>query len=88
MKKKIEVVICAGTHCYLMGGSELQLFNDYIPSEIAQRINLRGSPCLDLCNKQGEGKPPFAMVNGRVIRQATLKSLLEEVNNEIKKGEE
>ncbi len=88
MKKKIEIIICAGTHCYLMGGSELQLFNDFIPAEVSRKITLKGSPCLDLCDKRGEGKPPFAMVNGRVVSNVTLESLLQEIENEIRMEEE
>lgn len=87
-KKAIDVIICAGTHCYLMGGAELQLFGEYLPPVYKDRIKLSGSPCLDLCNNKEAGRPPFAMVNGRCIAQASNHALLEEVLKEIKKMEE
>jgi hypothetical protein len=41
-----------------------------------------------LCNNKEAGRPPFAMVNGRCIAQASNHALLEEVLKEIKKMEE
>lgn len=76
-------MICAGTHCYLMGGAELQLFQEYLPASVRDYVNVTGSPCLEICNREGVCKPPFVMVNDKVIEQATIQSLLELVKAEL-----
>ncbi len=77
-------MICAGTHCYLMGGAELQLFHEYLPAGLRDSVIVTGSPCLGNCNCEGSGKPPFVMVNDIIVEQATIQSLLEVVNAELK----
>lgn len=76
-------MICAGTHCYLMGGAELQLFHEYLPVHLRDHVMVTGSPCLGVCDCEGSGKPPFVMVNKRTIEQATIQSLLEVVKEEL-----
>lgn len=81
--KTINVRICAGTHCYLMGGAELQLFHEYLPAGVRHQVVISGSPCLGVCDRPGAGKPPFVMVNDKILQQTTIHSLLEEVKKEL-----
>lgn len=81
--KKIIVKICAGTHCYLMGGSDLQLFSEYLDESVKENISIVGSACLGNCDAETGCKPPFAMVNDITIQQATIQSILELVKIEI-----
>ncbi len=83
MEKKVNVVICSGTLCYLMGGAELQMLNDYLPLELKNKVEIKGSPCLDLCNFPENGRPPFAMVNGRSLSQVSVESLISEIRKEL-----
>lgn len=76
-------MICAGTHCYLMGGAELQLFQEYLPVHLRDHVMIAGSPCLGVCDCEKSGKPPFVIVNGRTIEQATIQSLLDVVKEEL-----
>lgn len=82
---KVEVKICFGTLCHVMGGSELQLLEESLPDDLKGRVEIKGSPCLDLCNKPNHGLPPFATVNGRTIGGCTVQSLIGEIYNEINK---
>jgi len=81
--KSVLVKICAGTHCYLMGGSELQLFSEYLPDNLKNNIRVVGSACLGFCDAQDGCKPPFVMVNDHILHQATVQCLLDLVKKEL-----
>ncbi|MFN3554777.1 MAG: (2Fe-2S) ferredoxin domain-containing protein [Bacteroidales bacterium] len=83
--KTVLVRICAGTHCYLMGGAELQLFSEYLPAHLKDQVIITGSPCLGICDAEDGCKPPFVLVNDRKVQQANIQSLLEVVKNELEK---
>ena len=54
---KIELKICMGTMCYVMGGAELKAAIDSLPHEEREQIQISYSPCLGMCNDGGE--PPY-----------------------------
>jgi len=87
-KEIIEVTICAGTHCYLMGGSELQLLGEYLPDELKEKVKIKGSPCLDFCNTPGAGKPPYVLVNKRPVCQANIQLIINEIRSELNNRKE
>ena len=60
---KIEVKICMGTMCYVMGGAELKAAIDSLPQDEQEKIQVSYSPCLGMCNDGGE--PPYVQINGR-----------------------
>lgn len=70
--EKLTVRICTGTLCYIMGGAELQLLGEYLPAELADRVEIRGATCLDYCNQQGQGKAPFVLVGDELVTGATV----------------
>ncbi len=74
--KKIEVKICTGTLCYVMGGAELQLLEEYLPEELADRVEISGTPCLVCCNRPDGKKAPFVWVDGQVLSQATVPAVI------------
>ncbi|BDX36809.1 MAG TPA: (2Fe-2S) ferredoxin domain-containing protein [Tenuifilaceae bacterium] len=83
MEKKIDIVICSGTLCYLMGGAELQMLNEHLPIELKDKVNIKGSPCLNLCDSPENGRPPFATINGKRLSQVTIQSLIAEIHHEL-----
>lgn len=81
--EKLVVKICTGTLCYVMGGSELQLLSEYIPTNLADKIEIRGATCLDYCNQPDSGKAPFVLVGDRLVTQATLSKVVETIRQEL-----
>ncbi len=74
----IHLEICTGTACYVMGGGSLLLLAEELPSDLADRVEVTGSPCLELCrHDQRDGKPPFVKVNGKIIAAATVESVID-----------
>ncbi|MBQ9471340.1 MAG: hypothetical protein IJU72_10380 [Bacteroidales bacterium] len=83
MDKKIEVRICFGTLCHVMGGAELQLLGEALPPDLKKHVEIKGSTCLEFCHQQGQGQPPFASINGRMLSGCTLQSLIAELYKEL-----
>ncbi len=77
MNKQIEVIICSGTACYVMGGSELLLLEENLPESWRDRVTISGSPCLGFCRDRQHGKAPFVSVNGTTVPRATIPVILE-----------
>lgn len=81
-ERKIHVVICSGTTCYLMGASELFGIEKAVDESLARRIILEGSPCMNLCKGGSYGKAPFVKVNNTLISMATLPKVIEEIRRQ------
>lgn len=85
MEKKLEVKICTGTLCYVMGGAELQLIDEFIPEEIIDLIEIKGTPCLELCNQFDGPKAPFVKVGDRIISEASVTKVVDAIKEELGK---
>ena len=75
--------ICTGTLCYLMGGADLQLLEEYMPDGIAEKVDIKGSSCLNCCNSTDSGKAPFVMVGDTLVAEATIPKVIETIKNEL-----
>lgn len=83
MSEKISVKICTGTLCYIMGGAELQLLDEYMPEELAGRVDIKGAPCLDCCNKQDSQRAPFVQVGDTIVSEASISKVIEAIRAEL-----
>ncbi len=81
--KKIKVRVCLGTTCYLMGGSEFTLLDEYLPADVMEKVEIEGATCLGACSYPKMGRPPFVEVNGRIIAEATIQKLVDIVKEEV-----
>ena len=75
VSEKIDICICVGTTCYVLGASDLLTLEDYLEPTLKNQITLRGSTCLDLC-RQGKGEPPFVLVDGECHSKVTMQKLI------------
>lgn len=74
----IHLEICSGTTCYVMGGGALLLLAEELPADLAGRVLVTGSPCLELClNQPGGRRAPFVKIDGRILSSATVESVIE-----------
>ena len=64
---KINVRVCLGTTCYVMGASELLGLLEGLPAELRGRIEVAGSNCLNLCQQGAFGRAPFVYWLGHQI---------------------
>ena len=61
---KIELKICMGTMCYVMGGAELKAAIDSLPHEEREQIQISYSPCLGCATTAGN-RPTYRSTAAR-----------------------
>jgi NADH:ubiquinone oxidoreductase subunit E len=79
---KRKVTVCAGTACYVLGGANLLLLAENLPKGLKNDVEIIGSPCLGLCQKNKEARPPFALIDDLEISEATIEKILHELTKE------
>ena len=81
---KIEVKVCLGTTCFVMGGNDLQELNELIPKKYGDKVEVMGANCLGLCSINWEySKAPYVKVDDEVISEATVEKVLEVINKKL-----
>ena len=83
MSEKIPVKICTGTLCYIMGGAELQVLDEYLPEELIDKVNIQGTACLDCCNREESQNAPFVQVGDQIISKASVTKIVEAVKAQL-----
>ena len=82
--KKIEVKVCLGTTCFVMGSSNLQTLTELIPQKYGDKVEVAGSPCLGLCSINWEySKAPYVKIDEDVVSEATVEKVLEAIDKKL-----
>ena len=86
--KKIEVKVCLGTTCFVMGSANLQNLTEIIPQKFGDKVEISGSPCLGVCSTNWEfSKAPYVKVNNEIVQEATVDKVIEEIERQLAKNE-
>lgn len=80
--EKIQVKLCAGTMCYIMGGAQLTEVTELLTNDEKQYVEISLAPCLGYCEKQKN--PPFATVDGEFIENVNKEILLQIIKDKIR----
>lgn len=75
MKNEFVIEICAGTKCYVLGGSQLINLEDSLPPEIRDRVKIEQVKCLSACAND-DSSPPFVRINGVLLANATISRII------------
>ncbi|SHH47051.1 NAD(P)H-dependent oxidoreductase subunit E [Thermosipho atlanticus] len=73
--KKINVEICVGTACHLMGSNALVNMVETLSDEVKKHLNFKYSLCFGDCNKGHT--PPIVRVNDTTYTSVTPEKLRE-----------
>jgi len=76
MNAKVQVQICVGTACHIMGAADLITIEDLVAEPLRDRVEVKGISCLGLCKDETHGKPPFVIIDGETLAEATLDKVL------------
>lgn len=68
--RPIEIELCVGTACHLMGGNELMELVQNLPETKKGWVQLKLTHCLNACNKG-----PNARIDGILYSQLTEETL-------------
>lgn len=82
--EKINVKVCLGTTCFVMGSSNLQELIETVPEKYGDKVEVSGVPCLGLCSIDWEySRAPYVKVNDEVIYEATVEKVLSAVDRKL-----
>ncbi len=82
-KRMIDVEICFGTTCYVLGGSRLQELENYMDDDMKSKTNIIPRNCLGLCRNSNFKSAPFVKVNGKIFDEASPEEILTVIRREI-----
>jgi NADH:ubiquinone oxidoreductase subunit E len=77
-QKRVKVNICVGTACFVQGGADLLLYEDFLEPQLLGLCDIEGTSCLGLCKQDNsDWKAPFVEIDGTVYSNVTPKRLEE-----------
>ena len=79
MNAKVQVQICVGTACHIMGAADLITIEDLLAEPLRDRVEIKGVTCIGLCKDETCGKPPFVVIDGETLSEATLDKVLRRI---------
>ncbi len=83
-EKKIDVKVCLGTTCFVMGASNLQELIDSVPKRYGDKVEVTGVPCLGLCSIDWKfSKAPYVKVDDEVIKEATIDKVFAAIDKKL-----
>jgi len=83
---KVNVKVCLGTTCFVMGSSNLQELIETVPAKYGEEVEVKGVPCLGLCSIDWEySRAPYVKVNEDVIYEATVEKVLSAIEKKLGK---
>jgi NADH:ubiquinone oxidoreductase subunit E len=82
----IELQICQGTTCYVMGAAQLATLASNLPDDLRGRVRVTGCRCLGHCREGAFGGAPYVTIDGEVLAAATLDSVLAALRARIQGG--
>lgn len=79
--EKVKITICSGTSCFVMGAAAIQALEFTPPEDIADKIEIVESRCMNLCHNANDkhNHGPFVMVNDELIEEATYEEVVNKV---------
>lgn len=88
-EKKIDVKVCLGTTCFVMGASNLQELIDSVPKRYGDKVEVSGVPCLGLCSIDWKfSKAPYVKVDDDVIKEATIDKVFEAIDKKLENADD
>ncbi len=77
--EKINVAVCTGTACFVMGASDLMLLEERLPDDLKDRVSVSGETCMEKCKRCSDDsdRPPFVTIDGEVMGQANVPEIIE-----------
>jgi NADH:ubiquinone oxidoreductase subunit E len=84
--KKVNVKVCLGTTCFVMGSSNLQELIEMVPNKYGEKVEVLGVPCLGLCSIDWEySRAPYVKVDNDVVYEATVEKVLSVIEKKLEK---
>lgn len=82
--KQINVEICVGTTCFVMGASKLLDLEEIAKEKYNGHVTVSQKACLDLCLDNKYNQSPYVKVGEKIITEATIEKVLTEIQEQLK----
>ena len=73
---KINLEICCGTTCYILGASKLMNIDDCLGEDLRDMVEVIAVPCMNLCGSENLGGAPYVKVNGQIVSRANAEEVV------------
>lgn len=77
--KKMQLEICCGTTCYMLGSNRLLNIENEMPADLRGKADVKALPCMGLCDEKKLSGSPYVKLNGQVIENATAEKIYEKM---------
>ncbi|HPG47839.1 MAG TPA: NAD(P)H-dependent oxidoreductase subunit E [Petrotogaceae bacterium] len=77
----MEVKVCVGTTCHLMGSATIIEEINQLPKEIADKITLKYATCFEVCH--GQMKPPIIKIDDTYYENVTPEKVKQLIINKV-----
>lgn len=85
---KVEVKICSGTTCFVMGSSYLNELYDIIPQKYGDTVSVKPALCLGQCSQSDKhSKAPYVKIDDEIISEATVEKVLDALEQRMSSHE-
>lgn len=82
--KKINVRVCQGTTCFVMGASNLQELMEIVPAQYGDKVMVEGVPCLGECSTDsGYSGAPYVKIDDDIINKANIEKVLKTIERKL-----
>ncbi|GBR74288.1 thioredoxin [Candidatus Termititenax aidoneus] len=79
----VEVEICLGTTCFVLGASALQELQ--LPEKLRRQTKISYVRCLNVCkNADKFSKAPYARIDGEIVAEISAEKLAQILEQKIK----
>lgn len=80
---KINVEICVGTTCFVMGASKLLELETLVEEKFKNLVTVSQKACLDLCLDNKYNQSPYVKVGKQVVTEATIEKVLTAIEEQL-----
>lgn len=75
-REKVSVKICVGTACFVQGGADLLLYQDFLDPVVLAHCDIEGVSCIGGCkDPHSNVRPPFVQIGQTVYGDMTQEKL-------------
>lgn len=75
----INVEICSGTTCFLLGSSDLFELTKHLPTYLKNSVSVNAVHCLGECTCGNFSSAPFVKVDGDIVENASVENIIDRI---------
>ena len=83
--EKIQVKICQGTTCFVMGGDVVKSLQETLTQKYGDKIEIIPVRCLEICHEADSfSKAPYVAIDDEMIAAADVEKVVRVIESKLK----